>query len=56
VESTKTNHVNNKSGLSKEDILIIFLEKISIRGRENREKKKEREKKKIGEYGVKAVE
>jgi hypothetical protein len=56
VESTKTNYANNKSGSSKEDILIISLEKISMRGRENREKKREREKKKIGGYGVKAVE
>jgi hypothetical protein len=50
VESTKTNRANNKSGLSKEDILTISLEKISMQGRENREKKK------IGGYGVKAVE
>jgi hypothetical protein len=56
VESTETNYTNNKSGLSKEDILTISLEKISIRDRENREKKREREKKKMGGYGVKAVE
>jgi hypothetical protein len=31
------------------------LEKISMRGRENREKKREREKKKMGGYRVKAV-
>jgi hypothetical protein len=56
VKSTKTNRANDKSGLSKEDILTISLEKISMRGRENREKKREREKKKMGECGVKAVE
>jgi hypothetical protein len=56
VESTKTDRVNDKSGSSKEDILIISLEKISMRGRENREKKREREKKKMGGCGVKAVE
>jgi hypothetical protein len=56
VESTETDYVNDKSGSSKEDILTISLEKISIRGRENREKKREREKKKMGGYGVKAVE
>jgi hypothetical protein len=32
------------------------LEKISMRGRENREKKRESKKKKMGGYGVKAVE
>jgi hypothetical protein len=56
VESTKTNYANNESGSSKEDILIISLEKISMRDRENREKKREREKKKIGGCGIKAVE
>jgi hypothetical protein len=56
VESTKTDRVNNESGSSKEDILTISLEKISMRGRENREKKREREKKKMGGCGVKAVE
>ena len=56
MESTKTDCINDKSGSSKEDILTISLEKISIRGRENREKKRERVKKKMGECGVKAVE
>jgi hypothetical protein len=51
VESTKTDYTNNESGLSKEDILIISLEKISIRGRENREKKREREEKNGGVQG-----
>jgi hypothetical protein len=55
VESTETDCANDESGSSKEDILTISLEKISIRGRENREKKREREKKRGG-YGVKAVE
>ena len=56
MESTETDYVNDKSSSSKEDILTISLEKISIQGRENREKKREREKKKIGGCGVKAVE
>jgi hypothetical protein len=56
VESTKTDRANDESGSSKEDILTISLEKISMRGRENREKKREREKKKMGGCGVKAVE
>ena len=56
MEFTETDRANNKSGSSEEDILIISLEKISMRGRENREKKREREKKKIGRCGVKAVE
>ena len=56
MESTETNRANDESGSSEEDILTISLEKISVRGRENREKKREREKKKMGGYGVKAVE
>jgi hypothetical protein len=51
VESTKTDYINDKSGLSKEDILTISLEKISVRGRENREKKREREEKNGGIRG-----
>jgi hypothetical protein len=51
VEFTKTNYINNKSGSSKEDILMISLEKISVRGRENREKKREREEKNGGMRG-----
>jgi hypothetical protein len=45
VESTKTDRANDESGSSEEDILTISLEKISMRGRENREKKRERRKK-----------
>jgi hypothetical protein len=56
VESTETDCANDKSGSSEEDILTISLEKISMRGRENREKKREREKKKMGGCGVKVVE
>jgi hypothetical protein len=56
VESTETDRANDESGSSEEDILTISLEKISMRGRENREKKREREKKKMGGCGVKAVE
>jgi hypothetical protein len=56
VESTETNRANDKSGSSEEDILIISLEKISMRGRENKEKKRDREKKKMGGCGIKAVE
>jgi hypothetical protein len=55
VESTETDRANDESGSSEEDILTISLEKISMRGRENREKKREREKKKMGGCGVKAV-
>jgi hypothetical protein len=55
VESTETDRANDESGSSEEDILTISLEKISMRGRENREKR-EREKKKMGGCGVKAVE
>ena len=51
MESTETDYINNKSGSNKEDILIISLEKISIRGRENREKKREREEKNGGMQG-----
>ena len=43
MESTETNRANDESGSSEEDILTISLEKISMRGRENREKKRERE-------------
>ena len=51
MESTETDRTNDKSGSSKEDILTISLEKISMRGRENREKKREREEKNGGIRG-----
>jgi hypothetical protein len=51
VEYTKTNRANNKSGSSKKDILIISLEKIIMRGRENGEKEREREERKCGGAG-----
>ena len=48
MESTETDRANDESGSSEEDILTISLEKISVRGRENREKKREREEKNRG--------
>ena len=51
MESTETDCANDKSGSSKEDILMISLEKISMQGRENREKKREREEKNGGMRG-----
>jgi hypothetical protein len=51
VESTETDRANDESGSSEEDILTISLEKISVRGRENREKKREREEKNGGMRG-----
>ena len=51
MESTETDRANDESGSSEEDILTISLEKISMRGRENREKKREREEKNRGMRG-----
>ena len=52
MEFAKANYINNKSSLSKEDILNISLNKIFVRGKENKEKGR---RKKEEECGVKAV-